>query len=311
VWLDGQSVQTTGTIQHTSFRAGGSSGSVILSRIVSNVVQVVDYLNYDALPANYSYGDVPDGQPFYREPMFHATPGGTNNAALPPITVFINEWMAENTGFMTDPGTGEYEDWFELYNPSDTPAELGGYYLSDTLADVFQFQIPAGYRVPAHGYLLVWADSEASANSTNSPDLHVNFKLRKEGEAIGLFAGDGTPVDYVVFDTQTANVTEGRFPDSGTLRISMPTPSPRAANILPPAEQPPTISGMTCVPGGSVSLTFPTSPGHSYRVEFKNDLNAPVWTPLGGEQFATGEEMTISDPGPAMTERFYRVRLLD
>lgn len=311
VWLDGQSAQATGTVLHTTFRTDGSSGSVILSRIVSNAVQVVDYLNYGGLPANYSYGDVPDGQPFYREPMFQATPGGTNNAALPPITVFINEWMAENTGYITDPATARYEDWFELYNPSDTPAELGGYFLSDTLTDPFQFEIPAGYRVPARGFLLVWADSESSANSTNSPDLHVNFRLRKEGEAIGLFAADGTPVDYVEFGAQTANVTEGRFPDSGGLLISMPTPSPRAANILPPASRAPTITGMTCVPGGSISLTFPTSPGHSYRVEFKNDLNAPVWAPLGADIFATGQELTITDPGPAIAQRFYRIRLLD
>jgi len=184
------------------------------------------------LPANYSYGDVPDGQPFYRQNLYHSTPAATNDDALPPITVSINEWMAENTGFLLDPGTSNYDDWFELYNHSDNPAELAGYYLTDDLNNPLQYQIPAGYRVPAHGFLLVWADGKPSANDTNSADLHVNFKLNKDGEAIGLFAPDGSAIDALTFGPQTANVSEGRYPDGGTLRLFMPAPSPKAANIL-------------------------------------------------------------------------------
>ena len=95
--------------------------------------------------------------------------------------------MAENTSFMHDPGTSQYDDWFELFNPSGTPADLTGYYLTDTLNDRFQYQIPAGYIVPTNGFLLVWADNKTSANSTNGPNLHVPFNLAKSGEAIGLF----------------------------------------------------------------------------------------------------------------------------
>ena len=311
VWADGQPLQSTGSVLHTSFRLTPRSGSLLLSRFVSNALQTVDYLNYSALPANYSFGNVPDGQPFYRQPMFRASPAGTNNAELPPITVSINEWMAENTGFITDPGTGKYDDWFELYNPSDTPAELGGYYLTDTLSDPFQYQIPAGYRVPPRSYLLVWADSKPSANNTNSPDLHVNFKLSKDGEAIGLFTPEGVLLDAVTFGLQTANATEGRYPDGTALRIFMPTPSPRAANILPPANTLPNVCGMTWIPGETVTLSFLTSPGHSYRVEFKPDLDAPTWLPLGGAWLATDTTLTVTDSGASATQRFYRVVLLD
>jgi hypothetical protein len=311
VWADGQPLQSTGSVLHTSFRLTPGNGSLLLSRFVSNAVQTVDYLNYSALPANYAFGDVPDGQPFYRQPMFRASPAGTNNAALPPVTVFINEWMAENTGFITDPGTGKYDDWFELYNPSDTPAELGGYYLTDTLSDPFMYQIPVGYRVPPRGHLLVWADSKSSANNTNSPDLHVNFKLSKDGEAIGLFTPEGVLLDAVTFATQTANSTEGRYPDGTALRLFMPTPSPRAANILPPATTLPDVCGMTWIPGEAVTLSFLTSPGHSYRVEFKPDLDALTWLPLGGTWFATGTTLTVTDSGASGAQRFYRVVLLD
>lgn len=311
VWLDGQPQQSNATTLHASVRLSPSTGSLALARYVSNAVQIVDYLNYTALPANNSYGDVPDGQPFYRRSMFRASPAGTNDAALPPITVFINEWMADNTGFIIDPGTGKFDDWFEFYNPSATPAELGGYYLTDTLTNPFKWQIPVGYRVPAGGFLLVWADEKPSANSTNSPDLHAKFKLSKDGEAIGLFAPDGSAIDLVVFGAQSANLSEGRYPDSGELRLLFPAPSPRGANILPPAGEPPTISGLTWIPAGAVSLSFPTSPGHTYRVEFKDDLSAPAWLPLGTDHFATTQTLTITDPGAGGGQRFYRVALLD
>ncbi len=310
VWLDGQPAQTSGAILHTSFRPSPGSGSVAISRFVASAPQIVDYLNYAALPANYSYGDVPDGQPFYRQAMFRPTPAGTNNAALPPFTVSINEWMAENTGWLLNPGTGKYDDWFELYNPADTPAELAGYYLTDKLTNPFQYQIPAGYRVPARGFLLVWADGKPSANSTNSPDLHVPFKLDKTGENIGLFTPDGAAIDAVVFRAQTSNVSEGRYPDAAGLRLFMPVPSPRNPNILPPASGPPVMTGFAMQPDHSCVLTFESAPGHTYRVEFKNDLNEPIWQPLGTNEMATGTSMTISD-NPGGPQRFYRVVLVE
>jgi Lamin Tail Domain/CotH kinase protein len=308
VWLDGQPAQTSGAILHAGFRF--VTGSVALSRFVDGVPQIVDYLNFAALPANYSYGDVPDGQPFYRQAMFRTTPAGTNNAALPPITVSINEWMAENTGYLLNPGTGKYDDWFELYNPAATPAELAGYYLTDTLTNKFQYQIPAGYRVPAQGFLLVWADGETSANSTNSPNLHVPFKLAKDGEAIGLFTPDGAAIDAVAFDAQTSNLSEGRYPDGGGLRLFMTEPSPGSPNLLSAASGPPVVIGVSLQPDNSFALTLQTSPGHSYRVEFKDNLNDATWLPLGPVQMATESTLTVSDSagGP---QRFYRITMVE
>ena len=296
VWLDGQPAQSTGAILHAGFRLDSGGGKLALTRITNDTPQVVDYLNYLPLPANYSYGDFPDGQPFYRQTMFYTTPGGSNNVLASPITVSINEWMAENT------------DWFELFNPSNAPADLTGYYLTDALNNRFQFQIPAGFVVPTNGFLLVWADGKPSAN-TNSPNLHVPFKLDKSGEAIGLFAPDGTAIDAIVFGAQTANVSEGRYPDGGELRLFMPAPSPKAPNILPPASNAPTVTAFAVQPGQSLNLTFQTSPGHTYRVEYKNDLTDPIWLPLGTDCFSTGSTQTVND-SPVGSQRFYRVQMI-
>jgi hypothetical protein len=284
-----------------------AGGAVALSRLVTGSPQIVDYLNYLPLAANYSYGDFPDGQPFYRESMYHPTPAGTNNAIAAPITVSINEWMAENTGYLVNPSTGKYDDWFELFNPSATPADLTGYYLTDNLGNPFQYQIPAGYIVPANGFLFIWADDKTTANDTNSPSLHVPFKLSKDGEAIGLFAPNGTAIDAVVFSAQTNNISEGRYPDAGSLRLFMPTPSPSAPNILPPATRPPTITAFNTQASGTFQLEFPTEAGHTYRVEYKNSLDDPIWLPLGIDHFATGTTRVIEDASSG-SQRFYRVR---
>jgi hypothetical protein len=241
--------------------------------------------------------------------MFQTTPGGTNSDALPPATVSINEWMAENNGYLFNPATGKYDDWFELYNPSAMPANLAGYYLTDSLTDPFQYQIPAGFQVPAGGFLLVWADDKTSAN-TNGTDLHVPFKLSKGGEAIGLFAPGGTAIDAIVFGAQSENVSEGRYPDAAGLRLFMPEPSPRSPNILPPASSPPVLTGIEMQPDHSYVLMFESEPGHVYRVEFKNDLTELDWHPLGTNQFATGATFTFSD-SPFSPQRFYRVVLVE
>ncbi len=309
VWLDGQPEQTSGFILHAGFRLDARSGSIALSRFVNGQPQIVDYLNIGLLPANHSYGDVPDGQPFYRQPLFLATPANTNNTALPAISVFINEWMGENAGYRFNPATGKYDDWFELHNPSSTPANLAGFYLTDSFDDPQRCEIPAGFQVPPQGFLLVWADERTSANS-NGTDLHVNFKLSKDGEAIGLFTPVGTAVDAVIFGAQSANVTEGRYPDGGGLRLFMPEPSPGSANRLPPASAPPAVIGFTFHPDHSLALTVQASPGHRYRAEFKNSLTAPTWTPLGAEQMATGLTLTLTD-NTGEPKRFYRIRQVD
>jgi hypothetical protein len=195
----------------------------------------VDYLNYANLPANWSYGDFPDGQPFYRQAMFVATPGTFNTNTSPPISISINEWMADNSHTLANPVGGKFDDWFELYNYGTNTVDLGGYYLTGTLTNKTKFLIPntQQYLVPPKGFFLVWADNASGANDTNRSELHVNFKLSKSGEAIGLFAPDGTAIDALSFGAQTTDQSQGRFPDGAANLFSMPIPTPQTNNLVP------------------------------------------------------------------------------
>jgi hypothetical protein len=217
----------------------------------------------------------------------------------------ISEWMADNTGFIRDPADNDAEDWFEIYNPSAAEVNLAGWFLSDTTNLPFRVTVPAGCVVPANGFLLVWADGEPGQNSTNRADLHVNFSLAKGGEAIALSAPDGTLVDSVSFGAQVSNVSQGRAPDGGTTIIAMPTPSPRGTNPYPAPTPLPLIS----VTGTNVTIQFTTIPRRSYRVEYKDSLDAASWTDLAPAQAADSSSMSIPDLADK-AQRFYRVSLL-
>src|SRR6185369_5891250 len=225
------------------FLLHSSTGSVALVRTVGFDIQIVDYLNYAGLAADQSYGDFPDGQPFYRQDFYFITPGTTNIGAVGPLVAFINEWMASNTRTLADLSSGapKYDDWFELYNPGTNTASLAGYFLTDTLTNKFKYEIPAGYSIPPGGRLLVWADNEPGQNSTNQSDLHVSFQLNRDGEQIGLFAPDGTQIDAVSFGFQASDVSEGRCPDGGTNILALSAPTPRLANNCPGGNNTPPV----------------------------------------------------------------------
>jgi hypothetical protein len=262
------------------------------------------------VPAGASHGSVPDGQPFYRGRMHYPTPGAPNDGRPAPIAVRINEWVAANSGpaGLADPADGNFEDWFELYNPGTEAVDLGGWYLSDNPASPFQFAIPANghYRIPAGGFLLVWADGEPGQNSTNRADLHVSFSLRAAGEAIGLFAPDGSVVDLVTFTNQAENVSLGRSPDGGPSIVTLASPSPRSSNggtgtiapLLGPATAP---------SAGTIAFTIATQAGRTYQVEYTDQLGAGPWLPLGSARVANGPTLTITDATTGSAQRFYRV----
>ncbi len=136
------------------------------------------------------------------------------------------------------------DDWFEIYNTGTNAADLGGYYLTANLTNKTKFLVPGGgrYIVQPQGFLVIWADNNSGQNSTNHPELHTNFKLSKSGEALGLFAADGTTIDAVSFGAQSTDVSEGRFRDGGANRYFMPMPTPGAPNVIP--NTPPTLSAI-------------------------------------------------------------------
>lgn len=244
----------------------------------------------------------------------------TNTSAPAFMPVVINEWMADNAspGGFADPADGSYQDWFELYNPNNFPVNLSGYFLTDNLGIPNKFTVPTNTYVPALGFRLVWADNQTNQNGmgTNG-DLHANFQLSNNGEAIGLYAPDGTPQHIIVFGPQFENVSQGLYADGNTNAIYLMTNfTPRAANYLPPPPGPiappgkavpPQLTLTGKLPDGSLLFEFSTTPGWTYRVEFKSELGGTAWTALTADVVATGASLTFTDTPENAAQRFYRV----
>jgi len=61
--------------------------------------------------------------------------------------VYINEFMASNTGSIVDPDFKESADWIELYNAGHSDVNIGGFYLTDNFNDKIKWQIPPGTTI--------------------------------------------------------------------------------------------------------------------------------------------------------------------
>ncbi len=247
VWADGEPGESASGIPHTSFRLSATNGVVALVRDEGGAsgTTILDYLTWRSLPADRSLGLVPDGVARNAQVLFYPTPGATNDASFPDFRVTVNEIMAQNAATAMDPADGDYEDWFELHNGGTQTVDLAGFYLTDRLTNstAAMFRIPAGYPIPAGGFLRVWADGEAGQNRPENSDLHVNFSLSRDGEQVGLFDPRGVLVDGVTFGVQTNDVSWGRFPDGSPAPLySMEVPTPGAANVLAGGNRPPVFT---------------------------------------------------------------------
>mgnify|MGYP000846269484 CR=1 FL=1 len=144
----------------------------------------------------------------------------------------INEIMADNVSVLQDPEEpGEFPDWVELYNPSPDNLSLDGLFLSDDPALPTKFAIPSGLIVPAHDFILFYADDDGKQGPH-----HLNFKLSAAGEFIGLFDAQGaTTIDSYTFGPQTPDVSIGRQPDGSDNWhfIAKPTPGKRNVALAP------------------------------------------------------------------------------
>jgi hypothetical protein len=61
--------------------------------------------------------------------------------------------------------------------------------------------------------------------------------------------------------------------------------------------------------GGNIVISFPTQNGHSYQVEYKNNLSDPGWTPLGSAIAGNGSVQSASDSIGGRSARFYRIHV--
>ena len=143
--------------------------------------------------------------------------------------IFLNELMADNVSTYAD-DFGEYDDYVEIYNGSNSSVSLSGYGLTDDHLVPDRWVFPSGARISAGERLIVWLDSD----TTQGAD-HASFGLDSDGEELFLFSSSGELVDFLVFDGQEEDAAFGRYSDGGHwIGAIPPTPDDVNSDAFPP-----------------------------------------------------------------------------
>jgi spore coat protein CotH len=182
----------------------------------------------------------------------------------------INEFMADNNGFLADTSDQKFEDWIEIYNSGTASIDLNARFLTDDPSFPAQWPFPE-ITISPGGYLLIWADNDSLAAG-----LHANFKLRKEGEFLGIYSVSGQDtfvVDSLSFGPQATNLSFGRFPDGASDWQTFVLPTPGKSN-----------SADACI--DSSAIIFDDTQVRNYELHFYH----ADWTDSLEYYYENGEE---------------------
>ncbi len=161
------------------------------------------------------------------------SPGADDAGDIPAIgAVVINELLAHSD---THP-----DDWIELHNTTDTPVNIGGWFLSDdndTEQERKKYQIPEGTFIEPNDFIVFYESQ--SFNNPSAPGCNIPFQLSENGETVYLQSGSGGVLtgyyETERFGPSDKDIAFGRHQKStGTFNfVAMSTNTPAATNAYP------------------------------------------------------------------------------
>lgn len=268
----------------------------------------VNSFTYPSLTPNTSHGRTTDGG-LGNSTFTAPTPRASNTIQIiPPANLFINELLARNQADTTDT-VGDFEDWFEIYNPNNFAVDLAGYYISDNPDRPKKWQVPTTSGnfavIPALGYKLFWADSDQD-HAWN----HTNFRLDGNlGEWLILRSPDGFSIaDQINWGYQRPDTSLGRLTDGNLPWVNFAETTPERSNNgaivrVPEMNRP-------------VAEIYPNPVMRGNPVNFNGRYRFEVYT-TSGQRVGQGESvdyMNTSALAPGMyivvLDNFYRMKLL-
>jgi hypothetical protein len=162
------------------------------------------------------------------------SPGADDSGIIfNPGDIVINEVMSHSHGGAPD--------WIELYNTTDTPIDIGGWYLSDNGdddANLMKYRIPDGTTIKDHNYIVFYQNT--SFGNPSDPCCLVPFALSENGDEMYLSSAVGTVLtgyrEVEDFGASETNVSFGRYYKASTNNynfVSMASPTDGYANSEP------------------------------------------------------------------------------
>lgn len=201
-------------------QAGGES--IVLKNPQGMIVETVQSmpLEYGSVmledDGSWTFSDMPS-------PGFENTAAG--HAALleaigaTPGTIVISEVMASSQFILPD-RSGQFPDWIEIWNSSDTSVNLTGWFLTDDPEMPNKWAFPALVLQPGQRFVVFCSGTGSVADG----EIHTDFSLSSGGESLLLTSYLGTTVDFVTFG-QTASGCSFIFDEASEAALAdSPTP---------------------------------------------------------------------------------------
>ena len=142
--------------------------------------------------------------------------------------IVINEFSASNFDSHQD-NYGEYEDWIELYNTSNSDVDLNGWYLTDKPNNLTKWQFPSSFIVSANSVAIIYC---SGLDEINGGVAHSNFKITqtKFNEVFVLSDASGSVVDSISVVPAQKSHSRGRDVNGGSAWSLFTTATPNANN---------------------------------------------------------------------------------
>lgn len=139
-----------------------------------------------------------------------------------------------------------------------------------------------------------------SATDVDVPLQNLTFSLQAGPPEAGLDANTGA---FLWTPSPPAAGTTNEFTVMVSDHGSPALTATRSFSVYVMAELRATVSRS----GQTVSISFSSLAGRTYRVEYLDQLGVGNWTELGEDIAATGSSTTLNDASAAGQQRFYRV----
>lgn len=138
-----------------------------------------------------------------------------------------------------------YDQWLEIYNPTLSPVDLKGMYLTNNMSLLTRFRFEESFIVPPDGQAIVWLDNEPWQGA-NHADFSISLTDNPVDRTLALVAEDGlTIIDQFTIIDRGPNVFVQRYPDgafkqhvTGSAVASPGQQNRMDANILSVSTQP-------------------------------------------------------------------------
>ena len=227
LWIDDDF--NNNTSQGATHNAGfvlSSDGETFLLTAPDGIT-IIDSISYPEMAPDVSWGRSCDGCPDWQY-FNNVTFEDNNFEQQANDLLFINEVQTVNLSTYNDL-EGEFDLWFEIFNPNDHQVNLANYSFTINGVDwTVPGTRPVRTVIPPGGFLLIWCDNDMTDDVNHSP-----LELPIEGATIQLIGPDAnTVIDTYTYPSIPADHSWGRTADGATTSIEFTSPTPTVTNQL-------------------------------------------------------------------------------